>query len=297
MKVVISGASGLVGGALARHLEANGHDVWRLVRRTPNRNEVYWNIDEQRVETTALTGADVVVHLAGEPIAGARWSTEKKRRIKDSRVLGTRLLVRELSGLSSPPRVLISASAIGYYGNGGDAELTESSPPGRNFLAEVCTAWEAETEEAAKAGIRVVNLRVGIVLAKNGGALKAMIPAFRLGLGGPLGDGQQWISWIALDDLVRAIVHCMDTESISGPVLGVSPNPVRQVDFARALGRAVRRPSFMPAPRMALKMMMGEMGQQLLLDGQRCVPQRLQDTGFKWHAVALQETLFQCVRA
>ena len=140
---------------------------------------------------------------------------------------------------------------------------------------------------------------MGLATDRNlvGDALKAMIPAFRLGLGGPLGDGQQWISWIALDDLVRAIVHCIDTESISGPVLGVSPNPVRQIDFARALGRAVRRPSFMPAPRMALKMMMGEMGQQLLLDGQRCVPQRLQDTGFKWHAVALQETLFQCVRA
>lgn len=297
MKLLVSGASGLVGSALVKHLEELGHDVWTLVRRQPGTKELFWDVTGERIDREGLIGVDAVVHLAGESIAGGRWSEDKKRRIKDSRVLGTRLLARALSALSEPPRVLVSASAIGFYGNGGDEIMTEGSQAGTNFLAEVCTAWEAETRVAKEAGIRVVNLRVGIVLAKNGGALKSMIPAFRMGLGGPLGSGQQWISWIALEDLVRSVVHCIETDSVSGPVLGVSPNPVMQKTFARALGRALRRPAVLPAPRFALKLMMGEMGQQLLLDGQRCIPERLRDTGFKWEHPELLPALKRCVRS
>lgn len=297
MKILVSGASGLVGSALVRHLEALGHDVWTLVRREAGMKELFWDVTGEHIDREGLEGIEGVVHLAGESIAGGRWSEDKKRRIKDSRVMGTRLLCRALSALSEPPQVLVSASAIGFYGNGGDEIMTEGSPAGTNFLAEVCTAWEAETRVAKEAGIRVVTLRVGIVLAKNGGALKPMIPAFRMGLGGPLGSGQQWMSWIALEDLVRSVVHCIETASVSGPVLGVSPNPVMQKTFARALGRALRRPAVLPAPRLALKLMMGEMGQQLLLDGQRCIPKRLRETGFEWEYPELLPALKRCVRS
>jgi len=296
MKLVVSGASGLVGSALVEHLQAQGHDVWTLVRRHPGKKELFWDVRGQQIDSFGFNDIDAVVHLAGESIAGSRWSENKKCRIKESRVAGTRLLCRTLAALKHPPKVLVSASAVGFYGDGGDQILTEDSPAGTNFLAEVCTAWEAETRVAKEAGIRVVNLRVGIVLAKNGGALKPMVPAFRMGLGGPLGTGQQWMSWIALPDLVRVIVHCMDDCSISGPVLGVSPTPVTQKTFARALGRALRRPALLPAPGFALKLLMGEMGQQLLLDGQRCIPRRLNETGFEWHFPDLLPALKRCVR-
>lgn len=282
MRVAISGASGLVGRALSLHLLSKGHTVVPLVRRDPQPGQIFWSVDKGEIDAEGLEGIDAVVHLAGESIAGSRWSGEKKRRIKDSRVLGTRLVANALAGLKQKPRVFVSASAIGFYGNGGDQVLTEDSPPGTNFLAEVCSGWEAEAQVAADAGIRVVNFRVGIVLSADGGALKAMLPAFKLGAGGPLGDGQQWISWIAIDDIVAALLHCIEHDELSGPVLAVAPEPVSQADFAKALGRAISRPAFLPAPGFAIRLLMGEMGQELLLEGQRCLPTRLTGTGFTW---------------
>lgn len=291
MRVAISGASGLVGRALRQRLEAEGHTVLPLVRRTPKAGEVHWSVAKGEIDASALEGVDAVVHLAGEAIAGGRWSDERKRRIRDSRVLGTRLLAGALAGLSQKPRVMISASAVGYYGNGGDRILTEESPSGDNFLAEVCRQWEAETTVARDAGIRVVNFRVGIVLAPDGGALKTMIPPFKMGMGGPLGNGRQWMSWIALGDIVSAMMHCVSHTELSGPVLAVSPEPVTQGAFARSLGRALSRPAFMPAPGFAIRLTMGEMGQQLLLEGQRCVPTRLQESGFTWRYTDLDEAM------
>ena len=291
MRVVISGASGFVGSALSRHLESLGHTVAPLVRRAPQPGQIYWNILQGEVDTEALEGADAVVHLAGESIAGARWTAEKRRRIMDSRVQGTRLLAGAIAGLDHKPKVMVSASAIGFYGNGGDAIQTEDSPPGDNFLAEICQAWEAETRVAHDAGVRVVNFRVGIVLAPHGGALKEMLPVFRMGGGGPLGGGQQWISWITLDDIVRAITYCIETETLSGPVLGVAPHPARQRDFAKSLGRALNRPAFVPAPAFGIRLTMGEMGQQLLLEGQRCHPEQLKQSGFVWNHPELDAAL------
>ena len=291
MRVVISGASGFVGSALSQHLESKGHTVSPMVRRSPKPGQIYWNILQGELDTEALEGADAVVHLAGESIAGARWTAEKRRRIMDSRVQGTRLLAGAIAGLKHKPKVMVSASAIGFYGNGEDAIQTEDSPPGDNFLAEICQAWEAETLVAHDAGVRVVNFRVGIVLAPHGGALKEMLPVFRMGGGGPLGGGKQWISWITLDDIVRAIEYCIETEAVSGPVLAVAPNPARQRDFAKALGRALNRPAFIPAPAFGIRLAMGEMGQQLLLEGQRCHPEQLKQFGFVWNHPELDGAL------
>jgi uncharacterized protein (TIGR01777 family) len=239
----------------------------------------------------ALTGVQAAVHLAGESIAGARWSADTKRRIRDSRVLGTRLLAESLARLSPRPRVLVSASAVGIYGDRGDELLDEGSPTGSGFLAEVGKEWEAATAPAADAGIRVVHLRFGIVLAREGGALPRMVRPFRLGAGGPIGNGRQWMSWIALADAVGAVLEVLGNQGASGPVNAVAPQPLRNADFAAGLGAALHRPALIPAPAFALRLLFGEMADAALLASQRVKPARLGALGFRFRYPTLAEAL------
>lgn len=284
MRILISGATGLVGRAASQALTDGGHTVVPLVRSggaTPP-DAIPWDPAGGKLDGAALEGIDGVVHLAGESIAGGRWTPARKARIRDSRVAGTRLLSETLARLARRPAFFISASAIGFYGNRGDEELGEDAPSGTGFLAEVCREWEGATRPAADAGIRVVNLRIGMVLARDGGALDKMLPPFRLGLGGPLGDGAMWMSWIHLHDLVAAIRFCADTPELSGPVNALAPNPVRNRDFTRALGHALGRPALLPAPAFALRLALGEMADELLLASTRAVPTRLRNAGFSF---------------
>jgi uncharacterized protein (TIGR01777 family) len=282
-RFVITGSSGLVGRNLVAFLTAGGHQVVRLVRREPDRarGEAYWNPAKGEIAADALEGAYAVVHLAGESIAAKRWTAAVKVRILRSRVEGTRLLSETLARLTRPPRVLISASAIGYYGAHGDEPLTEEHPPGSGFLADVCKRWEAATEPSQRAGIRVATLRTGLVLSAAGGALPRMLPAFRCGLGGVFGSGRQHMSWISLDDLVGAIHHLAFTE-VAGPVNAVSPEPVTNAAFTRNLGAVLRRPTLMRLPAPMVRLALGEMGEALLLVGARVQPQRLERSGFRF---------------
>ena len=295
MKVLVSGSTGLIGAALVRRLTELGHQVIRLVRSGggPHSDEVAWDPAADWIDRSALEAAAVeaVVHLAGENIGAGRWTAQKKARIRNSRIHGTALLAQALSALSSPPRVLASASAIGFYGNRGNEELDESSPAGSGFLPELCRDWEAAAQSAAETGIRVVNLRFGLVLAAYGGALARMLPMFRLGLGGPLGSGRQYVSWITLDDAVAAIAALVDNFPLQGPVNLVAPQPVTSREFARALGRALRRPAILPAPSFLLRLLLGEMAEATLLSSTRAVPRRLLESGFSFRDPALQSGL------
>lgn len=284
--VVISGASGLIGSALTRALQADGVRVLRLVRRPAQRDdEIAWRPDRGEIDRAALDDAmrgdpdAIVVHLAGENLA-QRWSDGAKQRIRASRVESTALLAATLAASSHRPRALLSGSAVGIYGDRGDEVLDESSTPGSGFLADVCTAWEAATEPASAAGIRVVHLRTGLVLAREGGVLAKMLLPFRLGLGGPLGNGRQWMSWIALEDHVRAVRFLMRAAEVSGAVNLVAPAPVMQREFARVLGRVLGRPVVLPVPRFVLELALGEMADGALLASQRVQPGRLERAGF-----------------
>ncbi|HXM37832.1 MAG TPA: TIGR01777 family oxidoreductase [Gemmatimonadales bacterium] len=292
MKIVVSGASGLIGSALAPRLASQGHDVVPLVRRVPRPGErgVAWDPETGRIDQGGLEGCDVVVHLAGENVFG-RWTAAKKQRIRDSRVKGTRLLSEALARLARRPSVLLAASAIGYYGHRGDEELTEQSSPGDDFLAHVGREWEAATVPAARAGIRVVNLRFGVVLTPTGGALAKMLPPFRLGLGGHVGSGSQFLSWIAFDDALDAIMHMLITTSLAGPVNVTAPGPVTNRDFAKTLGRVLRRPAVVPVPAFALRMAFGAEGADMLQSGQRVLPARLLSSGFRFQYGELEPAL------
>lgn len=293
MKILITGSSGLIGSALVPLLKGEGHQVVRLVRRPPAPGEeaAVWDPDAGKLEVSSLEQTDAVVHLAGENIGAARWTEERKKRMSESRVRGTRLLSETLARLAVPPRVLVSASAVGFYGPRGDDVLTEESPPGTGFLADVCVKWEAATDPARQKGIRVVNLRTGMVLSGNGGALTAMLPPFKMGAGGKIGDGRQFISWIAIDDLTRAISHALTHESLSGPANAVSPNPARNVDFTRTLGKVLRRPTFLSMPAPVVRLVFGEMADALLLASQRAQPRRLLDSGFSFQFPDLEAAL------
>ncbi len=283
-RIAVTAASGLVGAALARAIDARGDAAAPLVRRAANaaRGEVAWDPAARTLNAAALEGVSAVVHLSGEPIASGRWTAARKALILNSRTGSTRFLCEQLAAMKQPPAVLVSASAIGYYGSRGDETLDENSAPGTGFLAEVCEAWEAATAPARDAGIRVVNLRIGIVLSSKGGALSKMLTPFRLGLGGPLGNGRMWMSWIALSDLVGAILHAIDHPEVHGPVNGTAPNPVTNADFTRALGKAVHRPAILPAPAFILSAVLGEMGRELLLSSAKALPRKLNDTGYRF---------------
>jgi uncharacterized protein len=276
MKVAVTGASGLVGGALVPFLTTGGHDVVRLVRAEPlGVGEVQWNPAAGRLDAARLGGVDAVVHLAGASIADGRWTAARKARIVQSRVGPTRLLARTLAGMDRPPRVLVCASAIGYYGNRGSETLDETSAPGEGFLADVCQEWEAAAQPARDRGIRVVHLRIGIVLSPSGGALGKMLLPFKLGMGGRIGDGRQFMSWISLDDLLDVIHRAMTDRRLSGPVNAVSPQPVTNAEFTAALGRTLGRPTFAPFPALAARLALGEMADALLLSSARVHPARL----------------------
>jgi uncharacterized protein len=280
--VAVTGASGLVGSALVSSLAAGDHRAVALVRRAPRpgENALRWDPSSGAITPAGRAVADAIVHLAGDSIMGLRWTTEKKRRIRESRTTATRLLVQTLIRLPQPPAVLVCASAIGYYGSRGNEVLNEESRPGTGFLADVAREWEAATAPAIARGIRVVNLRLGVVLSAGGGALAKMLTPFRLGLGGVIGDGAQWMSWIALDDTIGAIVHALTTDSLRGPVNAVAPAPVTNAEFARTLGRVLGRPTLVPLPAFAARLALGEMADELLLASQRVVPARLQASGY-----------------
>jgi uncharacterized protein (TIGR01777 family) len=281
LRVAITGASGLIGSALAARLTAAGHGVVRLVRR-PARGagEAAWGAARGVIDLDAIEALDAVVHLAGESLASGRWTQARKRRIYDSRVVATHALCASLGRLRRRPAVLVCASAVGYYGDRGDELLDESSPPGRGFLADLVGRWEEAAATAAHHGIRVVSLRNGLVLAGNGGALAPMLPPFRLGLGGPLGDGRAWWSWIALDDVVGLILHAIARPDLAGAVNAVAPEPVRNADFTRALSACLRRPAWFPVPAFALRLVLGEMADEAVLASLRVLPARARASGF-----------------
>ena len=293
MDVLVTGASGLVGSALVPFLTAGGHHVTRLVRSTPHPGaaEVRWDPEAGSVATPGLEGLDAVVHLAGENIVTGRWTPEKKASIRASRVQGTQVLCEALAQLAEPPKVLVSASAMGYYGNRGAESLREQSRPGTDFLAYVCRDWEAATELAIKRGIRVVHLRLGMVLSPAGGALARMLGPFKMGLGGVIGTGQQYMSWIALDDLVGVIHHALVTESLHGPVNAVAPQAVTNREFTKTLGRVLGRPTLLPLPTFAARLAFGEMADALLLASTRVEPARLQETGYVFRYPELEGVL------
>lgn len=297
MKILISGASGLIGKHLIPTLEAKGHEVFSLVRKAPrNEREIQWDSESgfSDDEQARLEGFDVVYHLAGENIAQT-WTKENKERIKSSRTVGTRVLVGALNKTKNPPKHFIAASAIGYYGDRKDDIMTEESAPGEGFLPEICTAWENESRKAADMGARIVLLRIGIVLAKDGGALAQMITPFSFGVGGVVGSGKQWMSWIALDDIISIAQFVLENENVRGPVNCVSPNPVTNETFTKTLGEVLYRPTIIPMPEFGVKFLFGEMGQTLLLEGTRVVPKKLEELGFTFKYPELKEAIKKAV--
>ena len=282
-RVVITGATGLIGSALVPALTTRGFDVRRMTRSAQLRRagDIHWDPDAGVLDAAALEGCEVVIHLAGEGIAH-RWTAERKRRIRTSRVQGTRLLAETLAKLQRRPQLLISMSAVGYYGNRGDELLTEESSSGNDWLSEIGREWENAASPARDAGIRVVHPRMGIVISRRGGALGRMLPFFRLGVGGPLGSGRQWMSWIAMTDVIAAMVHVIETPSLTGAVNFVAPNAVRNEQFAEILGEVLHRPAFIPVPAFALKLVFGEMAKSTLLASQRVQPHNLIASGFRF---------------
>lgn len=295
MKVVVSGASGLIGSALVPALRADGHEVIRLVRReSSGADEIRWDPAAGELDAARLQGVDALVNLSGEYL-GKRWTEARKRAILDSRVESTDLLARTAAALDPPP-ALVVASAVGLYGDRGDEILTEESPPGSGFLADVVRAWEGAADPARQAGVRVVNLRQGIVLAKEGGALKSMLLPFKLGVGGRVGSGKQWWSWVATDDLVAAYAYALRSD-IDGAVNVTSPNPATNGQFTKALGSVLRRPTIFPVPALAARALFGEMGDAMLLGGQRVLPARLLDAGFEFSAPTIDAGLARALAA
>ena len=295
--ILVSGSSGLVGTALTARLTSTGHRVCRLVRETSRpagtdgATSVPWNPETGQLDPEAVSGYGSVVHLAGAGIADRRWTPERKRVIRDSRVVSTDLLARTLAATRNPPAVFVCASATGYYGDRGDMLLDEGTAAGSGFLADVGREWEAAALPAVEAGIRVVHLRIGIVLTPAGGALARMLLPFRMGVGGPLGSGRQYWSWIALDDLLDVVLHSVASEDLAGPVNAVSPGSVRNAEFSAVLGRVLRRPAFLRAPAFVIRAMLGEMGQELLLASAHVRPKRLIDSKFEYRYPDLEGAL------
>lgn len=293
MRVLISGSRGLIGSALVPFLTAQGHAVTRLVRgpARPGGTEIPWGPTESKLDPGMLEGHDAVVHLAGENLAAGRWTPERKAELVDSRAKGTRLLAETLAALAHQPKVLVCASAVGYYGDRGDEILTEESSLGHGFLAELCREWEAASAPAAEKGIRAVHLRFGVVLSPVGGALKKMLLPFRLGVGGRLGSGRQYMSWIVLDDVLPVILRALTDDALEGPVNAVAPSPVTNLDFTKTLGHVLARPTIFPVPAFALRMVFGEMADETLLASNRVQPAKLLARGFTFSHPELEGAL------
>jgi len=297
MKILITGATGLIGKALQKSLRERGHELLLASRKEPKDNSyIQWDPENGFADAGRLEGIDAVVHLAGESISALRWTDEKKKAIRDSRVLGTRNIVDTISDLKERPRVMVAASAIGFYGDRGDEELTETSKAGKNFLAEVSREWEAEARRAEDSGVRTVLLRTGIVLSKDGGALGTMLTPFKFGLGGVIGDGKQWMSWISLHDHIEVINFALENENIRGAVNSVSPHPVTNQEFTAIMGEVLYRPTFIPLPEFAVHLAFGEMGEALLLDSTKVIPKRLMDAGFKFKFPDLKKAIENAVK-
>jgi uncharacterized protein (TIGR01777 family) len=294
-RLLISGASGLIGSALIPALEANGYAVTRLVRKAPSATGgITWN-PAQPLDPKLVSGFDSVIHLSGESIMG-RWTAAKKKRIVESRVTSTRNLSKALAKAAQRPRVMISGSAIGFYGNRGDEILREESSAGTGFLPEVCGEWESGTQVASAAGIRVAHIRTGVVLSQRGGALQKMLLPFRLGVGGKTGNGRQWMSWIGMDDMVGAVLRILGNESLEGPVNMVAPNPVTNAGFAKTLAAVLSRPAIFSAPEFAVKLALGEMGEEVLLGGQRVEPAKLVARGYVFQQPDLRQALEEILK-
>lgn len=288
-KVAITGSSGLVGQALVTELETRGYEIIPLVR-SPDEKGVHWDPRRGIQDIDALEALAGVIHLAGYGIAESRWTASVKTKIRESRVQGTRSLVESLTKLKEKPRAFLSASAIGYYGDSGDKELTEESPLGQGFLAEVCRDWEGEAKKAPPE-VRHVSMRIGIILSKQGGALAKMLLPFRLGLAGMIGDGKQFMSWIALEDIVQAMIFCLENDAAGGAFNFTVPHPVRNAEFTKTLGRVLGRPTLIPLPAFAAKLVLGEMADELLLSSMRVLPKRLQDAGYQFQHPELEDAL------
>ena len=292
MRIAISGAGGMIGRSLADRLRSLHHTVLRLVRHPPRReDEAQWSQADGLIDPTSLKGIDALVHLAGEPIAGGRWTRTRMQRIRDSRVHGTAKLIDSLAAVSPPPKTIVGASAVGFYGNRDAEELNEESAVGEGFLAEVAQAWEAAYHRAEDLGARVATARFGVVLSPTGGALAKMLPVFRAGAGGTIGDGRQFMSWISLDDAVAALIHILDTESIRGPVNLVSPQPVTNRRFTKTLARVLKRPVIAPLPAFVARLLFGRMADEALLASVRALPTRLDAAGFGFRDLELEPTL------
>jgi len=290
-RTVISGATGLVGTELTSALKKAGHSVLAMSRKPGTPDSIQWDPAKGILNPQSFSNIETVVHLAGENIAGGRWTTAVKERIRSSRVEGTRNLVKSLAAVEKRPKTLICASAIGFYGDRGDEILTEAASPGTGYLADVCKAWEHEAMAAADLGIRVVCVRIGVVLSPKGGALAKMLTPFKLGAGGIIGSGKQYWSWIGLNDLVRIIQFCIETESVKGPVNAVSPNPLTNHDFTKAVGSVLHRPTVFPLPGFMARLVLGEMANDLLLASTRVIPQQLQQRGFQFEQPDLKSCL------
>lgn len=289
MKIAITGSSGLIGTALVSAITARGDTPIRIVRANPGPDEVLWDIEAGTIDVDKLDGVDAVVHLAGEGIGEARWSPEQKKRITESRTLSTALLAESLAGLESPPSVFVSGSATGFYGDRGSAEMTEQSEPGEGFLVDVVLAWEQAAQPAIAAGIRTAFIRTGVVLSKDGGALKEQLPFFKAGIGGKIGDGSQYWSWISIQDHIGAVLHIIDGD-LSGPVNLTSPNPVTNKEFTTALGRALGRPTFLPTPKFAVDLRLGkEAAKEMLFWSTRVLPTVLSDSGYQFQHPTIGE--------
>jgi uncharacterized protein (TIGR01777 family) len=299
MKVLITGASGLIGSALQKSFEAKGYEMLLASRSQPKGDDdIQWNPDTGFADDDLerLEGLDAVIHLAGESIAGLRWTDEKKKSIRDSRVHGTRTMIEAFARLENKPNVFISASAIGFYGDRGDDEMTETSSVGDTFLSEVAKEWESEARRAEDMGIRTVLLRNGIVLSKDGGALGTMLTPFKLGVGGVIGNGKQWMSWVSLDDVVEVVNFAIENEKVRGAINVTSPNPVTNEEFTKTLGDVLYRPTFLPLPEFAVNLVFGEMGDALLIDSTKVVPKRLLDAGYEFEFPELKQALENAVK-
>jgi len=291
MKILVAGASGLVGSALIPALESEGAEITHLARSSPRANEIEWHPNRGQIDAARLEGFDAIINLAGENIAEGRWTDEKKRKIHDSRVNGTHLLAEAIAKLTQRPRAFLCASATGFYGDRGDEILDETSESGGGFLGDVCREWERATEPAAKAGVRVVNLRFGPILAREGGMLGKMLTPFKMGMGGKVGSGKQYISWVAIDDVVGAIKLALADESIHGPLNVVSPNRVTNEEFTKTLGGVLSRPTVMAIPAFAARLAFGEMADEMLMVSQRVTPKKLNDAGYQFKYPELESAL------